>query len=236
MRIVLFITCMLVSSVAAVGQEQAADNAPPVVPDNAAVAPQQPELERPQLDDPVSRLENRLDRIERRLEQQDAGKETGEQQVLPEPTPGDATSSRYRYQDGVWWYLLPSNRWVYWSDGRWVDHFAGTAPAAVVYRPVVPAYSYVPSYSYPRFYSSYDFYYPRHYASYDFYPTYRRSYYGGWGGWGSAIGLGLSLGHAFSHHHHHHGHLHLGHHHFGHHHHGHFGHHHGHHHHHHHHH
>jgi hypothetical protein len=28
---------------------------------------------------------------------------------------------RYRRHDGRWWYWLPENRWVVWSDDRWVD-------------------------------------------------------------------------------------------------------------------
>lgn len=28
---------------------------------------------------------------------------------------------RYRQHDGHWWYWLPSNRWVVWSDGSWID-------------------------------------------------------------------------------------------------------------------
>ncbi len=41
--------------------------------------------------------------------------------------PGDAAAAkpdawRYRQKDGLWWYWLPSERWVYWSGGRWVDY------------------------------------------------------------------------------------------------------------------
>jgi hypothetical protein len=28
---------------------------------------------------------------------------------------------RYRQHEGRWWYLLPDNRWVVWSDGAWID-------------------------------------------------------------------------------------------------------------------
>jgi hypothetical protein len=35
-------------------------------------------------------------------------------------TAADANQWRYQQHDGRWWYWLPSNRWVVWSDGRWV--------------------------------------------------------------------------------------------------------------------
>ena len=259
MRVIL-IACVLLVAVRASGQELETDeNALPVLPDVAATATQEPELRQPETDDPVGRLEGSRDRIEQRLDQEDADREPVEPQALPEPAATDATLWRYRYQDGVWWYWLPSNRWVYWSNGRWVDYVAPTTRTTVLYRSAVPATPYFPSYSYryprfssyslydfdypglysfyefgsPRLYSSYSLGYPRFYSSYGLYPTYRRSFYSGYGGYGgygnlgSAIGLGLSIGHSLSHHHHHHhGHLHLGHRHFGHHHfgHGHFGH------------
>jgi hypothetical protein len=40
-------------------------------------------------------------------------------------TPG-AQGERWRYKqhDGLWWYWLPSNNWVYWTDGKWVPYDA----------------------------------------------------------------------------------------------------------------
>ncbi len=29
---------------------------------------------------------------------------------------------RYRQHQGMWWYWLPSEKWVYWSDGKWVNY------------------------------------------------------------------------------------------------------------------
>jgi hypothetical protein len=29
---------------------------------------------------------------------------------------------RFRQHQGLWWYWLPSNKWVYWTDGRWVPY------------------------------------------------------------------------------------------------------------------
>jgi hypothetical protein len=31
---------------------------------------------------------------------------------------------RYRKHQGLWWYWLPSNKWVYWTDGHWVPYEA----------------------------------------------------------------------------------------------------------------
>ena len=58
---------------------------------------------------------------------QDAGSEpaaNGAAQVeagAQAPAQPTATSDtwRYRRHDGLWWYWLPSEKWVYWNDGRW---------------------------------------------------------------------------------------------------------------------
>jgi hypothetical protein len=34
----------------------------------------------------------------------------------------DDNQWRYRFYNGVWWYWLPENRWVYWSNGAWLDY------------------------------------------------------------------------------------------------------------------
>ena len=31
---------------------------------------------------------------------------------------------RYRKHQGMWWYWLPSDSWVYWTDGKWVPYDA----------------------------------------------------------------------------------------------------------------
>lgn len=33
---------------------------------------------------------------------------------------------RYRFYNGVWWYWLPDNRWVYWSNNAWQDYNPST--------------------------------------------------------------------------------------------------------------
>jgi hypothetical protein len=234
MRVTLLITAFVLAGSPAIGQEPPVANPPPAA--DAAVLPAPGGTQPPAVDDPVGRIENRLDQIERRLGEQSAPGAPAAQQATGDAAAVDTVNSRYRYHDGVWWYWLPSNRWVYWSNGAWVDFVPTTQPSTVIYRSAAPAYSYVPSYgytsaySYPQYYSSYGGYYPgysSYYGSgYGYYPRYG-GYYGG--GWGSAIGLGLAIGSAFSHnhHHHHHGHHHhhRGHFHGGHHH----GHHHGHH-------
>lgn len=31
---------------------------------------------------------------------------------------------RFRQHDGLWWYWLPSEKWVYWHEGKWVPYDA----------------------------------------------------------------------------------------------------------------
>jgi hypothetical protein len=97
------------------------------------------------------------------------------------PTPAVAEPvdrSRYRYQDGRWWYLLPDNRWVYWENGAWVNY---TPPAVGA---PVPAYQYVqpPPYGYYAYPGYYD---PAYYGGYYGGPAVSVGL-GGWvgGGWG----------------------------------------------------
>ena len=37
-------------------------------------------------------------------------------------SPTGADAWRYKRHDGLWWYWLPSNSWVYWTDGKWVAY------------------------------------------------------------------------------------------------------------------
>lgn len=40
---------------------------------------------------------------------------------------GDATGGdkwRFKQHQGMWWYWLPSNSWVYWHDNKWVPYDA----------------------------------------------------------------------------------------------------------------
>ena len=46
-----------------------------------------------------------------------AGEGTG-----TEKSPGETW--RYRKHQGMWWYWLPSNQWVYWTDDHWVPYEA----------------------------------------------------------------------------------------------------------------
>jgi hypothetical protein len=169
-----------------------------------------------QTGDPLERIERRLEQIEKRLERSESEAVVVEQEPpsLPEATSvGD--SSRYRNYGGVWWYLLPSNRWVYWSNGQWMDFVPTTQPPPPIYQPIEPAYGYVPSYSSYGYVPSHGSYYgyssyPRHYTSHGYYPRYG-GHYGN--GWGSVIGLGLSIAEALGDDHHHghyygHGHRH----------------------------
>ena len=38
----------------------------------------------------------------------------------PQGTGGDTW--RYRQHRGLWWYWLPSEKWVIWSGGKWVPY------------------------------------------------------------------------------------------------------------------
>ena len=47
--------------------------------------------------------------------------------------PGE--SWRYRRQGGLWWYWLPSEKWVYWTGDRWAAHEAHKYSAFRAARP-----------------------------------------------------------------------------------------------------
>ncbi len=62
--------------------------------------------------------------------------------------PSDASSPaatgekwRYRRHQGMWWYWLPSNKWVYWSDDKWVPYDPATYAELQASRPQ-RSYSY----------------------------------------------------------------------------------------------
>jgi len=47
-----------------------------------------------------------------------AGKDTGTAK------PAEGERWRFRWHQGLWWYWLPSDSWVYWTDNRWVPYDA----------------------------------------------------------------------------------------------------------------
>jgi len=58
---------------------------------------------------------------------------------LPEISP-NAEGWRYVWQNGAWWYFLPTKKWMYWSDGRWVEHVPAAYSNAPTYvQPPAPA-------------------------------------------------------------------------------------------------
>jgi hypothetical protein len=79
----------------------------------------------------------------------------------PWPEPGPQISphvdkSRYVSYGGRLWYLQPTNRWSYWSEGRWVDYvppMRGNTPPFVQPPPPVRRHWHVgawtPYYRYP---------------------------------------------------------------------------------------
>ncbi len=118
----------------------------------------------------------------------------------------DQDMSRYRFQNGEWWYLMPSGAWVYYRDGRWQDFDPSTySPPAVASPGYSQGYSsgYVPysgswTYSYPgdSYYYPGSSYYPYGYGYGSFYAP----YLGWWGGsrdrddWGRGHGSGHGSG------------------------------------------
>ena len=41
-----------------------------------------------------------------------------------QPPQASGESWRYKRHQGVWWYWLPTNQWVYWSGKSWVNYDA----------------------------------------------------------------------------------------------------------------
>lgn len=39
----------------------------------------------------------------------------------PEISP-NAERWRYSFQNGFWWHFTPERRWLYWSQGHWVEY------------------------------------------------------------------------------------------------------------------
>jgi len=79
---------------------------------------------------------------------------------------------RYVFHKGVWWYWLPTNRWVYWQDSQWKD-YAPPVAANASSGAVVPGYAGTMQGSDAG-------------SGSDIRPFYGRAlsngYYGGWGG------------------------------------------------------
>lgn len=51
---------------------------------------------------------------------------------------------RYSFQNGHWWYLTPQRKWLYWSEGRWVDYLPpGRSNTPPYIQPPVPQRSTV---------------------------------------------------------------------------------------------
>ena len=97
----------------------------------------------PQRRNSTAALEERIQRLEDQLEAQSGATQSGPA-IQPSlgPPPAQATvvvdnSWRYKHHNGTWWYWLPSNRWVIWSNNSWVDYDPATY-ASQVYR--VPTY------------------------------------------------------------------------------------------------
>lgn len=137
-------------------------------------------------------LEQRVQRLEAQLEQAQAQAgttqvEQGSAALAPTPATVVDNSWRYRQHNGTWWYWLPSNRWVYWSNGAWTNYVPGT-PIVVA----APAYGVTSGYGYRQPYTT------RHHSHYQ--PSI-----------GVHIGAGYGYGYGHGHGHVGHGHGHVGH-------------------------
>lgn len=98
---------------------------------------------------------------------------------LPEISP-NAEQWRYIFQNGTWWYYLPTKKWMYWSEGRWVDYVPAAYSNAPTYvQPPVPAV--YPAFPRPRVGVGMPYYYPYSYGPAAVYPygyAYPYGYYG----------------------------------------------------------
>ena len=123
-------------------------------------------------DDALNRIEQRLDRIEQRLGDVPAPEAVADGAPAGNPPPGDQRW-RYKFHNGAWWYWLPSDRWVYWSDGAWVNYDPAThvLPYRVYRYPVYDSGDY-----YGGYYSHFGW---GHYGHHDYY-----GHHGHWSHWG----------------------------------------------------
>ena len=98
-------------------------------------------------------LEERVRRLEAQLEAQNAAAQ-GPMAVAPanEQSAQAITvvdnSWRYRNHNGTWWYWLPSNRWVVWSNNAWVDYVPTTYASGSYIRPGYGTYGGFSGYGY----------------------------------------------------------------------------------------
>ncbi len=221
--VVFVLVCVPISAWAqAVVEPSSSAPSPPradesLLPDQASQSPAP--------DDQLNRLQRRIDELESRIDRSNSEPAAVQQEAIPTPaTESSAVATdnawRYRNHNGAWWYWLPSNRWVQWSNGAWVDAPEGSSVPTTYTSPTytLPAVRYVaPTYTYYR---------PSYSYGSSYYPSYGYGGYGGYGGGyggyygGRGIGIGLSFGGGHHHHggHYHGGHGHSGHHHGGHHH------------------
>jgi hypothetical protein len=62
----------------------------------------------------------------------------GDYDPPPEISP-NAERWRYSFHNGSWWYFTPERKWLYWSQGRWVDYLPpGRSNTPPYIQPPVP--------------------------------------------------------------------------------------------------
>jgi hypothetical protein len=63
---------------------------------------------------------------------------TDEYDPPPDISP-NAERWRYSFHNGHWWYFTPQRKWLYWSQGRWVDYLPpGRSNTPPFIQPPVP--------------------------------------------------------------------------------------------------
>ena len=60
------------------------------------------------------------------VQQETAAEQAPIQTPDTQSTNPDGEKWRFRQHDGLWWYWLPSEKWVYWHEGKWVPYDAST--------------------------------------------------------------------------------------------------------------
>jgi len=61
-----------------------------------------------------------------------------EEAITPQPSEVPGDSWRYRWHGGTWWYWLPSERWVVWSNNQWTDYVS--PQGGMTYQPYQTGY------------------------------------------------------------------------------------------------
>ena len=103
----------------------------------------------PQTANSTAVLEERVKQLEAQLAAQSAAQQGAavvqpslgpDTELAMQPPPAQAAivvdnSWRYKHYNGTWWYWLPINRWVVWTNDTWVDYDPGVYATQVYSTP-----------------------------------------------------------------------------------------------------